>query len=186
MSVRMIWAQNLDGYIGLENQLLFRLRGDMAHFSRLTTGAIVLMGRKTWESLPNGPLPNRYNVILTRDPHFHVDPAYDMSTEVISDMKSFLDLNASKSHIWIIGGEQVYRQALQYCSELVVTEVLSSGLGDAKAPEIDEDEFRLVALSANHIEVCQLTKQTLVYRFKVYRRKAYYFKTRRASNRKST
>lgn len=135
--IKMIWAQSTNGALGKNNQLIFRCKRDLEHFKSLTEGCIVVMGRKTWNSLPNQqPLPNRYNVVLSRDKDFYVD--HD-SVEVINDLDEFLKRHKSKK-IWIIGGAEVYRAAMDYAGELEITwfhKHVFEDQADAWAPPVD-------------------------------------------------
>lgn len=175
MTIRMIWAQSSNGFIGKDNQLLFRIRSDLSAFAALTRGSIVIMGRKTWESLP-GPLKGRYNVVLTRNPRYEVDPKHDLSVEVIHDLKDFLNRHANTRDIWIIGGSKVYNLAMEYCKEIYVTEVMHNFNGDAKAPILDLEAFRATSITRPISEFCQINNRELIFRFRKYVRRAFYFK----------
>ncbi|WP_432496943.1 dihydrofolate reductase [Kineococcus gypseus] len=128
-----VWAQSADGVIGAGGALPWRVPEDMAHFQRLTTGATVLMGRATWQSLPPRyrPLPRRRNVVLTRDPAFAAEGA-----EVAHDLDTALDEAAALGDVWVCGGGQVYRAAMARTERLVVTDVDVHVEGDTTAPEI--------------------------------------------------
>ena len=93
--------------IGKNQQLLWHLPADMKHFKELTTGHAIIMGRKTFESLPNGPLPDRKNVVLTSLPE-----AGFVNCFACESMRDALDLCEKEDEIFIIGGALVYRQAL--------------------------------------------------------------------------
>lgn len=103
--------------IGYKNQLLYHLPDDMRRFRLLTTGHTVIMGRHTFESFPNGALPNRRNIVLSR------------SAQAIEGCEVFPSLEAALQHcadeeaIFIIGGSSVYRSALPYAQQLILTEV---------------------------------------------------------------
>lgn len=112
--------------IGYQNQLLFWLPSDLKRFKALTTGNTIIMGRKTFESLPKGALPNRRNVVLSS----RSDVSYP-GAEVFSSLEEALRSCSPDEHVYIIGGASVYQQALPLADELCLTEV------DAEAPQVD-------------------------------------------------
>ena len=134
--------------IGLNNQLPWNIPEDLKHFSELTSGHTVLMGRNTWESLPGKyrPLPNRLNIVCTRTPEALTVPEtvlkYASPEEVI---RAFLagSITAPSSILWVVGGEQVYRATRNYWTELFLTVVHSTYKGDTFFPEFEQD-FSLV------------------------------------------
>ena len=126
----MVWAQARDGVIGADGALPWHLPEDLARFRRLTLGSTVVMGRRTWESLPDRfrPLPGRTNVVLTSDPGWSADGASRAGSvgEVLDDHDS----------LWVIGGGAVYTAFLPHADRLVVTEVDLKVDGDTWAPTI--------------------------------------------------
>ena len=104
--------------IGKNQQLLWHLPADMKHFKELTTGHAIIMGRKTFESLPNGPLPDRKNVVLTSLPE-----AGFVNCFACESMRDALDLCEKEDEIFIIGGALVYRQALSKADKMYITRV---------------------------------------------------------------
>ena len=132
MTVSLIWAQAQGGVIGADGGLPWHLPEDLALFRRLTMGATVVMGRRTWESLPDRfrPLPGRTNVVLTSDRHWSADGAHPAASveEVLVDHDSF----------WVIGGGAVYAAFLAHADRLVVTEVDTVVDGDTWAPPLDD------------------------------------------------
>ena len=104
--------------IGKNQQLLWHLPADMKHFKELTTGHAIIMGRKTFESLPNGPLPERKNVVLTTLPE-----AGFVNCFPCESMRDALDLCEKEDEIFIIGGALVYRQALSKADKMYITRV---------------------------------------------------------------
>ena len=119
--------------IGKDNKLLWNIPEDMAHFKALTAGHTVIMGRKTWESLPQRfrPLPGRSNIIITRQPDYPAPGA-----EVADSLENALKLASTAAIVFIIGGEQIYRQAMAVADRLEVTEVDLEPEGDTWFPEI--------------------------------------------------
>lgn len=112
--------------IGFENKLLFWLPNDLKRFKALTTGNTIIMGRKTFESLPKGALPNRRNVVLSSNPAMECPGA-----EVFPTLELALQSCKEDEHVYIIGGASVYQQALPFAGELCLTEI------DDAAPEAD-------------------------------------------------
>lgn len=104
--------------IGKNNKLLWRLPADMRRFKDLTTGHAVIMGRKTFESLPKGPLPNRKNVVLTTMPE-----AGFVNCFACESMGAALDICEKEDEIFILGGALVYRQALRIADKIYLTRV---------------------------------------------------------------
>ncbi|MDR3662278.1 MAG: dihydrofolate reductase [Mycobacterium sp.] len=127
--MKLIWAQANAGVIGRGNGIPWRLPEDMAHFKELTLGHTVLMGRLTWESLPERfrPLPGRRNVVVSRDAGYVAEGA-----DVVTALPDEADG-------WVIGGAQLYALALPRASVCEVTEIdLDVPDGDAFAPALDE------------------------------------------------
>lgn len=112
--------------IGFENKLLFWLPNDLKRFKALTTGNTIIMGRKTFESLPKGALPNRRNIVLSTNPNTKCEGA-----EVFTSLNDALTACSAEAHIYIIGGETLYKQAIGLADELCITEI------DGEAPQAD-------------------------------------------------
>lgn len=130
-SVALIWAQARDRVIGAGGRLPWHLPEDLALFRRLTTGSTVVMGRRTWESLPERfrPLPGRTNVVLTSDPTWSAEGAHRCG--------SVAEVLAANESVWVIGGGAVYAAFLPHADRLVVTDVDVHVDGDTWAPELD-------------------------------------------------
>ncbi|SFP92700.1 dihydrofolate reductase [Geodermatophilus dictyosporus] len=130
MPVRLIWAQAHDRVIGAGGRLPWHLPEDLRLFRQLTTGSTVVMGRRTWESLPPRarPLPGRRNVVLTTDPHWPAGGA-----ERAGSVEEVL---AGTGELWVIGGAAVYAAFLPHADRLVVTDVDLAVDGDTRAPAL--------------------------------------------------
>jgi dihydrofolate reductase len=130
--ISLIWAQARNRVIGAQGAIPWHLPEDMANFKALTTGSTVVMGRATWDSLPERfrPLPDRHNIVLTRQPGWAAD-----GVEVAASLEAAL---AAAGDIWVIGGAAVYSAALPHADRVVLTEVDASYDGDTFAPELDE------------------------------------------------
>ncbi|MFF5973873.1 dihydrofolate reductase [Streptomyces sp. NPDC012769] len=148
MNVGLIWAQTPEGVIGADNGIPWRLPEDMAHFKATTLGHPVIMGRRTWDSLPARfrPLAGRRNVVVTRNPHWTAEGAQragslDAALELASQELTAQELTAQAPEpvaaAWVIGGGEIYRAALPYATTLSVTEVDAPVAGDTYAPPLD-------------------------------------------------
>ncbi|WP_029150720.1 dihydrofolate reductase [Microbacterium indicum] len=135
-TIRSIWAQASTRALGVDGGMLWHLPEDMAYFKRATSGMPVVMGRRTWESFPDRfrPLPDRPNIVVTRDPDFDAPGAETAATLE----QAIVRAGVHDDEIWVIGGGQIYRQAMDLADELWVTEVDLAVEGDAYAPEIDD------------------------------------------------
>lgn len=139
--IALIWAMSRNRVIGRQNTLPWRLPADMAHFKALTTGHPVIMGRRTFESLGR-PLPNRTNIVLTGDRSWSMDGCLATHSLREAINLAVARLPAGKNEVFVMGGENVYRQALAYADRLYVTLVEADVEGDAWFPEIDWKEWR--------------------------------------------
>ncbi|MET7773620.1 dihydrofolate reductase [Nocardia sp. NPDC005366] len=131
-SVGLIWAQNQAGVIGYRDTIPWRVPEDMAHFKAVTMGHPVIMGRRTWDSLPTAfrPLDGRRNIVVTRNADWSAEGA-----ERAGSVTEALELTG-QDPVWIAGGGEIYRAAMDLATELLVTEVDSEVEGDAYAPAI--------------------------------------------------
>lgn len=126
-----------NGVIGSENQLLWHIREDMVHFRTTTQGHTVAMGRKTFESI-GCPLPKRRNIVITRQP-ISIE-----GCDVVHSLEEVLAL-AAEEEIFIIGGSQIYEQALPYADRLCLTTVHKAYEGDASFPQWNRSEWKLIS-----------------------------------------
>ncbi len=134
--MNLIAAVDKNWAIGNKNQLLVRIPADQKFFRETTTGKVVVMGRKTLESFPNGlPLKNRTNIVLTRNPDYKVPGA-----RIVHDMEELhrvLERYANED-IYVIGGETVYRALLDECDVAYITKIDFAYEADAYFPNLDE------------------------------------------------
>ncbi|MBT1583272.1 MULTISPECIES: dihydrofolate reductase [Curtobacterium] len=130
--IGMVWARSTTGVIGADGGMPWHVPEDLAHFKQVTGDATVLMGRRTWESLPERfrPLPGRRNVVLTRDATWTADGA-----EVVHDLQAALDTDET---VWVIGGGQVYDAALDAADHVSETLIDVDVAGDTVAPTLGE------------------------------------------------
>ncbi|MFD1811096.1 dihydrofolate reductase [Rhodococcus gannanensis] len=128
----LIWAQANNGVIGRDNAIPWRIPEDMAAFKAVTSGHPVIMGRRTWDSLPPRfrPLSDRRNIVVTRDREWSADGA-----EVVHSVDDALAL-AGTGETWVMGGGEIYAATLDRADRLVVTEVDLDVDGDAYAPAL--------------------------------------------------
>ena len=133
MNINMIFARSANGVIGNNNALPWHLPEDLAHFKKLTLGSPVIMGRKTWDSLPAKfrPLPGRTNVVITRQADWQVTGA-----QTAGSLTDALAICQAASDVWIIGGAQIYAQALPLANRIEVTHIDKIYDGDAFAPTL--------------------------------------------------
>ena len=129
--VSLVAAVARGGVIGRDGGIPWRLPEDMAHFRELTMGHPVVMGRRTWESLPDQfrPLPGRGNVVVTRNPDWSAQGA-----DRVGSLEEALDLLESAPRVFVIGGGEIYAAALPYADELLLTEIDADFDGDTFLP----------------------------------------------------
>ncbi|NYE95330.1 dihydrofolate reductase [Psychromicrobium silvestre] len=138
--IGMIWAQTPDGVIGNQGTMPWRVPEDMAHFKNVTTGHPVIMGRRTWESFPAKfrPLPDRTNIVLTSDLEWSTTPeaAGAVAVPTLEEALVVAAGTAGSEEVWIVGGGQVYAQALSSASLAVLTIIDLAVEGDTYAPKL--------------------------------------------------
>jgi dihydrofolate reductase len=136
MKLGLIWAQARNGVIGRGGVLPWHLPEDLAHFKRTTLGAPVIMGRKTWDSIPPRfrPLPGRRNIVVTRDAQWQAPGA-----ERAASLDEAIACVAGEPQAWITGGSEIFRLALPRAHVAVVTEIEADIEGDTHAPQLGDD-----------------------------------------------
>lgn len=144
--MNLIVAVDKNWGIGKDNKLLVRIPADMKLFQKETTGKVVVMGRKTLESFPGGmPLPNRVNIVLTRNKGYRVKGA--QAAHSLGELLALLEAYPPED-IYVIGGDSVYRQMLPYCDTAHVTKIDFSYEADAFFPDLDQMEGWKVTASS--------------------------------------
>ena len=138
MTLSLIAAVAKNRAIGYQNKLLFAIREDMEHFKRLTMGHVIIMGRHTFESLPNGALPHRKNIVISKS------QAVFKGCTRVSSFEEALAMCQKEAEVFVIGGEQVYKEAISQTDKLYLTEI------DALPQQADAffpayDDWQLVA-----------------------------------------
>jgi dihydrofolate reductase len=140
MILSIIAAVGENNETGCRNELPWRLPADLRRFKELTVGHPVVMGRKTFESLPNGPLPGRQNIVLSRNPIFTSENCI-----VFSSLTDALIKLSRENEVFIIGGSQIYRQVLPYADKLYLTRVHACfPEADVFFPEFDRMNWKKV------------------------------------------
>lgn len=137
--IHIIVAAGKRGEIGYKNQLLCHLSADLKHFKELTTGHTVLMGRKTWDSLPKKPLPNRRNIVISRNGSLQLDGA-----EVFTSPEEALETVKTGEEVFIIGGEQIYQLFVNKTDIIHLTRIQAEFEADAFFPKINQEDWTLV------------------------------------------
>lgn len=161
MGITMIWAMAENGVIGKDNTIPWRLPKDMAFFKQQTTGHTIIMGRKTWDSLNGKPLPNRKNVVLTRQNQTF------SGAEVIHSVEEGVKM-AENETLYVIGGAAVYSAFMPYADRLIVTCIKETFEGDTFMDKIDENQWKLV----QEIPGEKDDKNPYDYSFKFYEKRA--------------
>ena len=135
-NLSIIAAMSDNGVIGRDNRLPWRMPADLARFKRLTMGKPILMGRRTWESLP-GLLPHRTHVIVTRNSDYRVAGGH-----VVHSLEEAIDRFGDAEELMVVGGENLYRQTLPLASRMYLTLIHGEFAGDTHFPQWRQDEWR--------------------------------------------
>ena len=151
----LIAAMASNRAIGIDNKLPWRLPADLQHFKALTMGKPMIMGRKTWESLP-GLLPGRPHIVITRDHNYVAAGA-----EVVHSLEEALACYPGAEELMLVGGANVYAQGIEIASRLYLTEIATEVAGDAFFPEIDMTQWQEAAREEGVLD----EKNTLPHQF---------------------
>ena len=159
MTLSLIAAVAKNRAIGYQNKLLFAIKDDMKHFKRLTMGHVIIMGRHTFESLPNGALPHRKNIVISKS-----QTVFKGCTRV-SSFEEALAMCQKEAEVFVIGGEQVYKEAISQADKLYLTEI------DALPQQADAffpayDDWQLVAKEEHK----KGKSNSLAFAFSIYHR----------------
>lgn len=158
-----VWTEDENQLIGQANQLPWHLPADLKHFKAVTMGDAVLMGRKTYESLPIKPLPNRRNIILTRNKDYVAPGA-----EVFHSKEAILSaVDTDQQTLHIIGGGEIYRLFIDEVDELYQTIIEGDFEGDTYFPTLDFSEFELLSEKEGIVDEANRHPHTFYH----YRRK---------------
>lgn len=169
--MKMIVAAGRNGAIGRRGELIWHISDDLRRFKSLTMGHPVVMGRKTWESLPKRPLPGRLNIVVTRNKDYSAEGATVVNS--IDDALKALSAAGGRDDAFVMGGEQIYSAMIPFADTIHLTEI------DADCPDADAfisipaDEWETTETSEWHTDP---TRDNLRYRFKELRIKNLKFK----------
>jgi len=136
-NLSIIVAVSENNVIGKNNQLIWRISEDLKRFKSLTMGHHIIMGRKTWESIGR-PLPGRVNVVVSRNSDFSAE-----GVTVVDSLAKAIEFAKKDSELFVVGGGELYRQALPLAKKLYITRVHKEFEGDTFFPEIDDKVWRV-------------------------------------------
>ncbi|MDY7538365.1 dihydrofolate reductase [Undibacterium sp. RTI2.1] len=163
-SFTIIVATDLQRGIGVNNTLPWHLPEDLAHFKNTTSGHAIVMGRKTFDSIGRA-LPNRRNIVISRNPAWSHE-----GVECVSSLEAALALlkdktqdNAKNEQAFIIGGAEIYQQALPFANKLIITEIQQTFNCDAFFPLIEAQEWTKISSEQHHSEKSQLDYAFVTY-----------------------
>ncbi len=161
--ISLIVAIAQNNAIGKDNDLLWHLSEDLKYFKKTTNERTVVMGRKTWESLPFKPLKNRRNIVVSSQKDYHIEGA-----ELFDDVNKVLEaLKEEKDEVFCIGGASLYKALLPKADKLYITRVYKDFEADVFFPEIDEQKWKIKRLSPMLYD----QKEDLSFGFEVWERK---------------
>ncbi len=138
--ISLVYAQSRNGVIGNKGKLPWHLPSDLKRFKQVTLGKPIIMGRKTWDSLPRKPLPGRANIIITRQPDFAGEGAL-----VAKDIEEALAIAGDVPEVCVIGGGQIYAAFLPVARRIYLTEIDLQVAGDTFAPMLEMPPWREVS-----------------------------------------
>jgi len=178
MSIKIIAAVGDNGLLGLSkdgvHSLPWHIPEDMKHFAHSTHGSPIIMGRTTWESLPEGvrPLPGRANIVLSRDQNYELPEKVSGFVDLGEATRFAEGIANGDKHVWIIGGASIYKEALNFADEIVLTRVAEESLPqlDPDATRIDFPEFENLFELVKSSEYLPSEKGP-AYRFETWKRK---------------
>ena len=157
MQISIIVAVAENNVIGKDNSLLWHISDDLKYFKQITENHVVIMGRKTYFSLPFRPLKNRRNIVVTKNLS-EIDGA-----EVVNSLEDAFELCKNEEEIFVIGGGSIYRQAIDFADKIYLTKVYSTFDGDTFFPDLDEKKWTISQQS----DIFTDEKSELKYKFLV-------------------
>ena len=145
MTLSIIVAVSENGVIGKDNRLIWSLPADMKFFKEKTTGHVIITGRKNYESIPEKfrPLPNRINVVITRQKNYHAPGAIIVSS--IPGALEYASKHSDKEEVFVIGGSEIFNQVVPACNKVYLTWVHQSFEGDVFFKPLSENEWKLTS-----------------------------------------
>ena len=147
MEIHLIWAQDCNGGIGIDGKLPWHITEDLKNFKKLTENSIIIMGRKTWDSLPKKPLPKRHNIILSRT----LDDVPNVYSSFDKCIKNLNNNNVEK--VFVIGGRSIYKIFFNLADFLHITQIniIQSGINEFFPLAINEIEKKFIKVSEKKI-----------------------------------
>ena len=162
--ISIIAAVAKNNIIGGDNKLLWHIPEDLKHFKDITSNHTIIMGRKTFQSLPN-VLPKRHHIVLTKDKNYIIDSD---SVTIVHNLKEIVDkYKTSKEEVFVIGGGEIYSAFLPYCKNLYLTKINKNFEGDTYFPKIEPSQWKVTYSS----EVNKTLKDNLEFKFINFTRK---------------
>ena len=158
--ISLVVAVSENNAIGKNNQLLWHLPADLKHFKEITTGHTIIMGRKTYESIGK-PLPNRRNIVITRQRDLTL-----ANVEVVGSLEDAILLCKSEKEVFVIGGAEIYKQALAHSNRIYLTTVHQIYEGDVFFPELKESDWQKTAIEHHQVD----EKNNVAYTFSTLER----------------
>lgn len=141
--ISLIASIDINNALGYKNELLFKDSSDLAHFKKTTEGSVVIMGRKTYESIGK-PLPNRHNIILTTDESYELPEGAALASSLDDALCKAYEY---ETECFILGGGELYKQTITFCDSLIITEFNQKAENaDTYFPEINLDVFKLMRI----------------------------------------
>lgn len=160
MKLSLIAAVAKNNIIGNDNKLIWHLPADLKHFKNTTSGHTIIMGRKTFDSIGK-PLPNRRNIIVTRNEELEIE-----GCEIYHTLQDAIDACSKEGEVFIVGGAEIYRQALHAADKIYLTRIYADFEGDATFPTFSLSEWRLNIYVRHHAD----EKNQYEYSFSEYER----------------
>ena len=162
--ISIIVAISKNNVIGKDNKLLWNIPEDLKHFKEITLNSKIIMGRKTFESLP-GILPKRQHIILTKNKNYNVN---SKEVKIVYDFKTIIsDFYDSDEEVFIIGGGEIYNLFINYCKKLYLTKIDAIFNGDTFFPNFDLNKFTIVEESPNYVSSSNISYKYLTLKRKV-------------------
>lgn len=156
----LIWAEDNNGIIGNNNNLPWSIPSDMQFFKNTTINNVVVMGRKTFDSLGKKPLPKRQNIVLTSDLELIENQPYD-NVEFTSRLKPIIELSKSKD-VYIIGGLSIYNQFMPYADMILRTKIQKSYKGNTRMNDVTRDFLKTKTIKVKNKKEPELWFETYV------------------------
>jgi dihydrofolate reductase len=139
MTISIVAAMAENNVIGKDNKLIWHMPADLKHFKELTSGHHIVMGRKTWESIGQKPLPNRTSIVITRDKNYKAEGAL-----VVDSLEKALDAVKNDDEVFVVGGGEIYKEAMSKADKLYITRIHHKFEGDTFFPEIGKEWFEAI------------------------------------------